>query len=71
MAHELGALRGFSALAQKPDGKSDRNRGSLWGGVSPCGSGQDDQRPQEARRPSQAAGVSWHIWHGKRGKGGR
>nr|DAO12061.1 MAG TPA: hypothetical protein [Caudoviricetes sp.] len=33
MAHELVALRGFSALTQKHGGKSDRSRCGLCGGA--------------------------------------
>jgi len=38
MAHELGALRGFSAMTQKHGGKSDRDLGCLWRAVGwrPC-----------------------------------
>lgn len=38
MAHDMGALRGFSALAQKHGGESGRNRGCLWRivGCRPC-----------------------------------
>ena len=58
MAHELGALRGFSALAQKPAGKSDRDRGSLWGGAPAPLQMAERRGAQKATGRGKAAGVA-------------
>jgi len=58
MAHELGALRGFSALAQKPAGKSDRGRGSLWGGAPAPLQMAERRGGAESDRPGKSCGVA-------------
>nr|DAG69227.1 MAG TPA: hypothetical protein [Caudoviricetes sp.] len=56
MAHELGALRGFSAITQKHGGKSDRNRGGLCGGAPAPLQMAERRRAQKAPDRAKSCG---------------